>query len=196
MRFESKPFLIILDEDLETAARMLTEKDLSRQIVNAYKLLIGVYFKQYGLTNVNVWKHVVNTKNSILDKAFPGWPSSKYPALPPKYKKLEFKFTKLCLNNFKYVLLYAVLLCNEYERRYNKKHVKYDYFIWIEDNLPHLPYSATYTPKYPVLTIPIRFRQKDYVTSARNLYKAIIEKPMEEYNKVDVPDFFNLKDNS
>ena len=196
MRFESKPFLIILDEDLETATGLLTEKDLSRQIVNAHKLLLRVYFKQYGLTNANVWKHVVNTKNSILDKAFPGWPNSKYPTLPPKCKVLEFKFTKLCLNNFKYILQYAVYLCNEYERRYNKKHIKFDTFIWIEDNLPPLPYSATYKSIYPILSIPIRFRQKDYVTSARNLYKAIIENPMEEYTKVDVPDFFNLKNNS
>jgi len=194
MRFETKPFLIILDEDLETAAHMLTEKDLGRQIVNAHKLLLRVYFKQYGLTNANVWKQVVNTKNSVLDKAFPGWPNSRYPALPPKCKILEFKFTKLCLNNFNYVLQYAVLLCNEYEKRYHKKHVKLETFQWIGDNLPPLPYSSTYKAKYPILTIPIRFREKDYITSARNLYKAIIEKPMEEYNKVDVPDFFNLKD--
>lgn len=196
MRFETKPFLIILDEDLETAVTLVTEKDLGRQIVNAHKLLLRVYFKQYCLTNVNVWKQVVKTRHSILDKAFPGWPNIKYPPLPPKCKIIEFKFTKLCLNNFKYVLQYAILLCNEYQRRYNKKHVKLDTFSWIEDNLPLLPYSETYKSKYPILSIPIRFREKDYVTSARNLYKAVIENPIEEYNKVDVPDFFKLKDNT
>ena len=196
MRFESKPYLIILDEDLEVAAHMLTEKDLSRQITNAYKLLLRVYFKKYGLTNANVWKHVVETHNDILDKAFPNWPCKKYPILPPKCKLIEFKFVKLCLNNFNYVLQYALYLCQEYNKRFSKKHVKYDTFIWINDNLPSLPYSNSYISKYPILSIPIRYRQKDYVTSARNLYKEIIVDPMQEYNKVDVPDFFNLKDNT
>lgn len=194
MRFESRPYLIILDEDLENAAHMLSEKDLSRQITNCFKLLMRVYFKKYGLTNVNIWKHVVETKNDILDKAFPNWPLKKYLVQPPKCKMVEFKFVKLCLNNFKYVLEYAILLCNEYKNRYNKTHPKYVIFMWISDNLPSLVYSTTYKPVYPILSIPIRFRKINYVTSARNLYKELIQNPMEEYTKADVPDFFNLKD--
>lgn len=194
MRKESKPYLIILDKDFEVATHMLTEKDLSRQINNSHNLLLRVYFKQYGLTNKNIWKQVVETKNDVLDKAFPNWPFKKYPLTPPKCKIPEFKFTKLCLNNFKYVLEYGVALCNEYQSRYNKKHVKRDMFVWIEDNIPNLPYSSGYVPQYPILSIPIRFRKIDYTTSARLLYKSIVEEPMKEYSKVDVPDFFNLKD--
>jgi hypothetical protein len=196
MRKESRPYLIILDKNFEIAVHMLTEKDLSRQINNAHNLLLRVYFKQYGLVNKNVWKHIVDTNNDILDKAFPNWPLKKFPLTPPKCKIQEFKFTKLCRNNFSYVLEYALALCNEYQHRYNKKHVKYIIFDWINNNFPNLPYANGHVCQYPILSIPIRFRKIDYTTSARLLYKAIVEDPMEEYLKVDIPDFFNLKDNN
>jgi hypothetical protein len=193
MKHESRPFLIILDKDFEVASKMLTEKDLSRQIVNSYKLLLRVYFKRYGLTNLNVWKHILETHDEILDKAFPNWPTKKYPVQPPKCKIVEFRYIKLCLNNFNYVLQYALSLCTEYTRRFHKKHVKHDVFIWISNNLPPLQYSPTYVTEYPILSIPIKYRKTDYITSAQILYKSMIENPLEEYNKVDVPDFFNIK---
>lgn len=196
MKKEGKPNLIILDKDFEVAVHMLTEKDLSRQITNAHNLLLKVYFKHYGLTNKNVWKSVIETHNDILDRAFPNWPISKYPIQPPKVKVNEFKFVKLCLNNFNYILKYAFTLCNEYQKRYNKKHIKYQIFYWISNNLPKLSFSNTYIPEYPILTIPIRFRKKDYTTTARRYYISIVEDPMEEYKKVDIPDFFNIKDYS
>lgn len=194
MKRETRPHLIILDNDLENAVKMLTEKDLSRQITNAHNLLLCVYFKQYGLTNVKVWEHIVETKNDILDKAFPNWPQITYPKRAPKCKKIEFKFTKLCLNNFKFVLQYGLHLCDEYQRRYNKQHVKNKIFIWISEHLPKLVYSDGYKSTYPILSIPIRFRKIDYITSARLLYKTIVEDPMQEYIKTDVPDFFALTD--
>ena len=194
MKREAKPQLIILDQDLELAVQMLTEKDLSRQITNSYNLLLRVYFKQYGLTNSNVWKHVVESKHDILYKALPNWPMTKYPKTPPKCRQIEFKFVKLCLNNYKFVLDYGLLLCNEFHRRYKKRHVKLPVFTWISDNLPNLSIAENYTPQYPILSIPVRFRKIDYVTSARLLYKTIVENPMDEYLKVDVPDFFKLKD--
>lgn len=194
MKREGKPSLIILDKDFEKAARMLTEKDLSRQIINAHNLLLRVYFKRYGLCNANIWKNVLDTNNDILYKAFPNWPVKFYPVKPPKSRVQEFKFVKLCLNNFKYVLDYAFALCDEYEYRFKKPHTKIKIFDWIQNNLLEMPYAENYSISYPILTIPIRFRKTNYFISAQNLYKSIVENPLDEYNKVDVPDFFNLKD--
>lgn len=192
MRKPSRPYLIILDNDLELAAHMLTEKDLRRQINMAYNLLIYIYFKRSGLSNNNVWKYVVEHNFDLVQKMLPDWPILKYPILPPKCKKIEYKFIKLCLNHFNYVLQYAQCMCNEFEKRYNKKHIKSILFTWINNHLPDLPEVDNYTVRYPIRSIPIFFRKETYVLSAINLYKSMIEDPMKEYNKVDVPDFFNL----
>lgn len=190
----NKPNLIILDSDLSTAVKYLSDTDLRRQINSAYHLLIFVYFERYGLKKKKVYQYLVKENHEIIKRAFPNWPLSNYLEAPPKVKIKEYKFIKCCSNHFNYILEYADLMCDEFNYRFGKYHPKRKLLDWIESNKIELPSvnNSNYSVQYPICSIPAKFRKVDYVTSARNLYRKLIEDPISEYNKVSVPDWFEL----
>lgn len=190
----NKPNLIILDSDLSIAVTYLSDVDIRRQINSAYHLLIMVYFERHGLKKKKIYQYLVKEGRPIIKQAFPCWPLTNYLEAPPKVKNKEYKFIKCCGNHFEYVLEYANLMCEEFHRRFGKHHPKQRLLEWIESNKLDLPsvHQDKYVVQYPITSIPIKFRRVDYITSARYLYTKLIEDPISEYNKVSVPDWFDL----
>jgi hypothetical protein len=197
------PKIWILDDDPILAASYLSDRDVNRNVKNAFKLLINAYWYTTSIRNPKIYEFIKNLDNcglqveelrdNLMTKTFKFYPTGELPVNPCN-KTCEFKFTRQCLNHFLYVKGYFKASLNEYSARFNKDHPLYEIADWMDAFPPDLPMIELRQINYPLKSIAFRYRDVSIVTAMRNWYKRKLYDPLKEYNRRSVPDWFNLSE--
>jgi len=189
--FEKKPFLFILDRDLDAAASMLTDKDVKFMIRKAFNLLTWTYLKLAAMPrSPRVYEQIWTTTPDVIRDIFPGLDEKFLPKKMPPSKATEQKFAKMCSENFNLIADFCEAMMDEHVRRFGKPHKNERLLRWIQGNPPKLMSAgAAYVPVYPLKTIPFKYRDPsgDYFLSARRFYAHLHGRVLEEYRRVSPP---------
>ena len=77
-------------------------------------------------------------------------------------------WTRTSVDNYRWHILHALALCEEYTQRYGRRHAAQDVIEWCKNNEPELP-SAGLTP-FPRAIKDPTYHDQDIVTSYRAYY--------------------------
>jgi hypothetical protein len=141
--------IFFLDEDIKTCAEYHVDKHVVKMRVELAQLACTAHY--IGGTNP---EHI--------------------PWRPTHRNHPSAIWTRETIQNYSYVVLLGLALCDEFEHRFGKKHqVTREVLDWLSNNLPNLP-DKKFTP--PLLAMDDKFKIKavncvpDVVDNYRNYY--------------------------
>ena len=111
------------------------------------------------------------------------------------YKRAHFnhpstKWTRESIHHYRWLVQHGLEICNEFIKRYGKRHKTQDVLEWCRDNEPNIP-DAGFTP--PPQCMPDEFKQEDTIKAYKRFYiedKIAIKKL--NYNKLNnQPEWIN-----
>jgi len=77
------------------------------------------------------------------------------------------KWTKESLPQYLWLVEHGLEICNEFEKRYGKKHKTKDVLEWLRDNKPNIPNNGFKTPP---MCMPEIYKTDDVIESYRKFY--------------------------
>lgn len=91
---------------------------------------------------------------------------------PAPYKRAHLnhpstKWTRESIHHYRWLVKHGIEICNEFERRYGKKHKTLEVLEWCRDNEPNLPNVAF---KEPPQCMPDEYKNPDTVEAYRTFY--------------------------
>jgi hypothetical protein len=192
--FKSYPKLWILDDNPCVSARYLADKDLSKTIYSSFKLLINAYYYSYGVRTLRIYEHFKNDPikvDQLKDELFPSYPFENIPKFCVS-NIIDYKFARQCLNHFDYVKSYFDAIIVEHELRFSKQHKLSEIVDFTTAVKPKLKKIELNDVQYPIRSVIFKYRKNNLIDSMRACYKSKIYSPLDQYNKVSVPDWMNI----
>ena len=195
MRYNSYPKLWLLDANPAMSVRYLCDRDVGKMINTTYQLLTNTYWWMTGIRNKRTYDYMMDDldrKDVLLETTWQHFPLGNIPK-HPLGRTPEFKFTRQCMDHFRFVKSYFDAALEEYDERYYKRHKLDEAASWFDAFPPPiLPTLNLETIHYPQKVIPFKYRDKDPVVSMRRYYTRKVTEPLKAYNHRSVPEWFEL----
>jgi len=88
------------------------------------------------------------------------------------YKKAHYnhpstKWTRESIQHYRWLVAHGLEICNEFVKRYGKRHKTQDILEWCRDNEPNIPDNG-FTP--PPQCMPDEYKKNDTITAYREFY--------------------------
>jgi hypothetical protein len=155
--------LFILDSNPVIAAQMNCDKHVVKIILEACQMLSTAHHF-YGMQS-----KVIYSRPSYTNHPVTTW-------------------VRASVDNYKWTVSHAIGLCDEYNRRYHKRHNHVDMIQYFADNVPPVP-NIGLTPFAQAMPDRIKNMELDAVTAYR-LYYALYKSHLATWNFTRAPDWY------
>jgi hypothetical protein len=77
------------------------------------------------------------------------------------------KWTRESIQHYRWLVQHGLEICNEFEKRYGKKHKTKDVLEWLRDNEPNIPDNGFIDPPQ---CMPDEFKLRNVIDAYKNFY--------------------------
>jgi hypothetical protein len=92
---------------------------------------------------------------------------SEAPYKRAHYNHPSTKWTRESIQHYRWLVAHGLEICNEFVKRYGKRHKTQDILEWCRDNEPNIPDNG-FTP--PPQCMPDEYKKEDTIKAYRNFY--------------------------
>lgn len=156
--------IFVIDEDPILAATWLVDRHVVKMPVEYAQMLCTAHWHSNGVKN----RKSVDDENMF--RIFKNFPDSVNPYLPTHVNHPSSIWARETIGNYLWLCCHAKATCEEYTKRYGRRHASEDVIDWCLSNIPcNIEDTLEKTPFR--LAMPEEFKIDDKIESYRNYYR-------------------------
>lgn len=179
--------IFILDEDPDIAARHHCDKHVVKMILESAQMLSSSHWMG--------WSQVLSSPADLKQKQTKSWLLENVPYdLQPAYSMTHVNhpctiWARETRKNYEWLCVHAKSLCEEYTRRYGKRHKSEDVIDWLIENTPPHLHNCTRELTAFAQAMPDIYKNESAVIAYRSYY--VGEKmSFAKWNHSETPQWF------